>query len=107
VRIRDVMTESATMCGCSRSLGVVCAIFASLGVLALIAQDGCLDGGGRVSDVAWVCVAASGVSVDIWSLVSPLTVGLVALGVGIPVYFGVNALGGRLIAAYGRGQLGR
>jgi hypothetical protein len=95
------MSEDATVCRCNRSLGVISAIFASLAVLALIAQDGCLDGGGRVSDGAWVCEVASGVSVNIWSLVSPFAVGLVALGVGIPVYFGVNAIGGRFIAAYG------
>lgn len=86
---------------CNRSLGVIAGIFASLAVLVLVAEDGCLDGGGRVSDVAWVCEAASGAAVNIWSLVSPFAVGLVALGVGIPVYFGVNALGGRLIAAFG------
>jgi hypothetical protein len=96
------MSENATVCRCNRSVGVICAIFASLAVLALIAQDGCLDGGGRVSDVAWVCELASGISVSIWSLVSPFVVGWVALGVGIPVYFGVNAIGGRFMAAYGR-----
>jgi hypothetical protein len=84
------------MCHCSRSLGVVSAIFAGLAALALIAQDRCLDGGGRVSDVAWVCEAASGVGVSVWSLVSPVAVGLVALAVGIPVYFGVNAMVRRL-----------
>lgn len=87
--------DSATVCRCNRSLGVICAIFASLAVLALIAQDACLDSGGRVSDGAWVCEVASGASVNIWSLVSPLALFLVALGVGIPVYFGVNALGER------------
>jgi len=96
------MLENATMCGCSRSLGVISAIFASLAVLALIAEDGCMDGGGRVSDVAWVCEVASGISVNIWSLVSPFAIGLVVLGIGVPVYLGANAIGGRLIAAYGR-----
>ena len=96
------MLGSATVCHCNRSLGVISAIFASLAVLALIAEDGCLDGGGRVSDVAWVCEVASGASLNIWSLISPFTIGLVALGIGVPVYFGANAIGGRLIAAYGR-----
>jgi hypothetical protein len=96
------MSESAPMCGCNRSMGAISAIFASLGVLALIAQDGCLDGGGRVSDAAWICELASGASVNIWSLVSPFAVGAVALAIGVPVYFGVNAIGGMLIAAYAR-----
>jgi hypothetical protein len=96
------MSKNAIVCGCSRSLGVISAIFASLAVLALIAEDGCLDDGGRVSDVAWVCEVAAGASVSIWSLVSPFAISLVALGVGIPVYLGANAIGGRLIAAYSR-----
>jgi hypothetical protein len=96
------MSESATVCGCRRSLGVISAIAASLAVLALIAEDGCLDGGGRVNDVAWICEVASGASVSIWSLVSPSAIGLVVLAIGIPVYLGTNAIGGRVIAAYGR-----
>lgn len=94
------MSDSTTTCRCNRSLGVISAIFASLAVLALIAENGCLDSGGRVGDAAWVCEAASGASANIWSFVSPFAMGLVALGVGIPLYFGVNALGGRFIAAY-------
>lgn len=89
-------SEGTKACPCNRAPAVVSAIFACLAVLALIAQDRCLDGGGRVSDVAWVCEAASGVGVNIWSLVSPLAMGLVALGIGIPVYFGVNAIVRRL-----------
>lgn len=84
------------MCHCSRAPGAISAIFASLAVLALIAQDGCLEGGGRVSDVAWVCEAASGAGVNVWSLVSPLAMGLVAVGVGIPVYLAVNLVVRRL-----------
>jgi hypothetical protein len=82
---------NATMCRCNRSLGVISAIFASLAALALVAQDRCLDIGGRVSDAAWVCEVASS-SVSIWSLVSPSAIGWVALGVGLPVYFGVNSI---------------
>lgn len=96
------MSENATVCRCHRSLGVISAISASLAVLALIAEDGCWDSGGRVSDVAWDCEVASGASVNIWSLVSPFVIGLVVVGIGIPVYFGANAIGGRFIAAYGR-----
>src|SRR5690606_1397626 len=91
-----VTTEGAVPCGCHRSLGVIGALFASLGALALVAQEGCHDGGGQVSDAAWVCEAASGASVSIWSMLSPVTVAVVALAVGIPAYFGVNALGARL-----------
>lgn len=96
------MSENSTVCRCNRSLGVISAIFASLAVLGFIAENGCLDGGGRVSDVAWVCEVSSGASVSIWSLVSPFAIGLVALGIGVPVYFGANAIGGRFIAAYGK-----
>lgn len=84
-------TTSIT-CRCNRSLGVISAIFASLAVLALIAHDGCVESGGRVSDGAWICEASSGASVSIWTLVSPFAIAVVALGVGIPVYFGVSAL---------------
>ena len=96
------MSDNATVCRCNRSLGVISAVFASLAVLAFIAEDRCLDGGGRVSDVAWICEVASGASVNIWSLVSPFAIGLVALAIGVPVYFGANAIGGRFIAACGR-----
>jgi hypothetical protein len=96
------MSENATVCPCSRSLGVISAIFASLAVLALIAQDGCLDGGGRVSDGAWVCELASGISVSVWSFVSPLLVALVAVGVGLPFYLAVTAIGSRFIGAYAK-----
>jgi hypothetical protein len=94
------MSPETIACRCNRSLGTISAIFASLAVLALIAQDGCLDGGGRVSDVAWVCELASGANANIWTFVSPLAIGFVALGVGVPVYLGVNALGRRLITSY-------
>ena len=88
-----------TGCRCHRSLGAISAVFASLAVLAYLAQDGCLDAGGRVSDAAWVCEAAAGITVGIWSFVSPTMIGLVALVVGIPVYFGVNELARRAAGA--------
>lgn len=94
--------QDATACACHRSVGVVTALFASLAVLALVAQEACLEGGGRTSDAAWVCEVAAGGSVSVWSFVSPGAVALVALGVGIPVYLLANALGGRLLAARGR-----
>lgn len=94
------MSESPR-CRCNRSLGVITGLFASLAVLALIAQDECLDGGGRVSDVAWVCEMAAGSTVSLWTLVSPTMLAGVALGVGIPAYFLANAAGNRFIAALG------
>jgi hypothetical protein len=87
-----LMPETSALCRCNRSLGAISAIFASLAVLALIAHDGCVESGGRVSDVAWICEASSGASVSVWTLVSPFAIAMVALGVGIPVYFGVSSL---------------
>jgi hypothetical protein len=92
------------MCGCTRSLGAICAAFASMAAAAFLAQDRCLDSGGRLSDAAWVCESASGAVVALWSLVSPGAIGLVALAVGLPVYLAVSAIGNRWIAAYGRPQ---
>jgi hypothetical protein len=70
-----------------------------LAVAALLAQDRCLDSGGRLSDVAWICEGASGTVIALWSLISPVAIGLIALAVGLPVYLGVNAIGNRWIAA--------
>lgn len=95
-------STSNAPCRCNRSLGAICALFASLAVLALVAQDACLDAGGRVSEAAWVCETAAGATVSLWSWVSPAVVGWVALGVGVPLYFAVNAIGGRLLARLGR-----
>jgi hypothetical protein len=89
----------APACRCNRSLGAISALFASLAAGALIAQDRCADAGGRMSEVAWACELASGASVSIWTLVSPLAMGIVALAVGVPVYFGANAIGSRVISA--------
>ncbi len=96
------MLRSATMCNCNRSLGAICAVFASLGVAAFLAQDQCLDSGGRLSDAAWVCESASGAVVALWSLISPVAIGVIAVAVGLPVYLGVSAIGSRWIAAYGK-----
>ena len=86
------------LCRCSRSLGAICGLFAALAVGALLAEDRCLDAGGRVSEAGWVCELASGASASLWSSLTPLTVVAVAVAVGVPVYFLVNALGQRLIA---------
>jgi hypothetical protein len=73
-----------------------------MAVAALLAQDRCLDSGGRLSDAAWVCESAAG-TVTLWSLVSPAAIGVVALAVGVPVYLAVSGLGNRWIASQ-RGQ---
>lgn len=89
-------------CGCSRSLAATCAAFASLALAALLAQDRCLDSGGRLNDAAFVCETASGAVVALWSLISPIAVGIIALGVGVPVYLAVRAIGNRWIASRAR-----
>ena len=96
------MLRNATMCGCSRSLGAICAVFAGVAVAAFLAQDHCLDSGGRLSDTAWVCESASGTVISLWSLISPDAIGVIALAVGFPVYLAVSAIGNRWIAAYGK-----
>ena len=90
------------MCPCNRSLAIICGAFASMAVVALLAEDRCLDAGGRVSDLGWVCETASGISSSLWSLVSPWAVGTVVLAVGVPVYFAVSATSRRMIASYGQ-----
>jgi hypothetical protein len=86
--------NAATGCGCKHSLAVICGIFASVGVALLLAEHRCRDSGGRVSDAAWLCEAASGGVSSLWSLVTPGIVALAIL-VGIPVYFAVSALASR------------
>ncbi len=90
-----------TPCGCNRSVAVLAGLFAGLAACVLLAGDSCLDRGGRVSDTAWDCELAAGTSASLWSLVSPVTVAIVVLAVGIPVYFAVNAIGRRFITACG------
>jgi hypothetical protein len=94
-----VTTLSA--CGCNRSVAVLCGLFAGLAACVFLAEDICRDGGGRVSDAAWVCEMASGASASLWSLLSPGVAGLAILAVGIPVYFAVNAAGRRILVACG------
>jgi hypothetical protein len=92
---------SVTPCGCNRSLAVLAGLFASLAGCALLAEDRCLDGGGRVSDALWACDLASGTSASLWSLLPPWTYPLVAISVGVPVFLVVNAIGRRFIVACG------
>lgn len=90
-----------TPCRCNRSLAVLGGLFAALAACAFLAEDACLDRGGRVSDASWACELASGGAVSLWSLLSPSGVALAALAVGVPVAFVVNAIGKRFIVACG------
>jgi hypothetical protein len=80
-------------CGCSHSLAAICGVFAGIAVALFLAGDRCLDGGGRLSDDAWVCEAADAVS-PLWSLVTPGIAVLAALA-AIGVYLAANALSRR------------
>ena len=91
------MRESVA-CRCGHSVAAVCALFASLAAAAFLAEDGCLDAGGRVSDSAWTCELASGAMQSLWSQLTPALVLFVIALVGLPVYFAVDALARRLIA---------
>lgn len=92
---------SLSPCGCNRSLAVLGALFSSLAACVFLAQDSCLDGGGVVSDTAWLCELSSGTSVSLWDLLSPAGAALAFVVVGVPVYFVVNAIGRRFISACG------
>ena len=92
---------SLTPCGCNRSLAVLGGLFASLAACAFLAEDACRDGGGRVSDTAWVCEMAAGASASLWSMLSPFAAGLAFVVVGVPVFLIVNAVGRRFIVACG------
>jgi hypothetical protein len=90
-----------TPCNCNRSLAILGGLFATLAACAFIAEDACLDGGGRVSDAAWACEFASEATVSLWSLLSPAGMAFAALVVGVPVALVVNAVGKRFIVACG------
>jgi hypothetical protein len=92
---------SLTPCGCSRSLAVLGALFASLAACRLAAESACVERGGRVNDAVWACDLASGAGVSLWTLVSPGTLALAIAAVGVPVLVAVNVLGRRFIAACG------
>ena len=93
--------DSGTKCGCNRSFGVICGIFAGIGVALLLAQSRCLDIGGRLSDTAWTCEASPGAVSSLWVLVSPGIVMVAVLG-GVAVYFGVSAFARRWLFKYGK-----
>lgn len=84
------------VCGCTRSVAAVCALFAALATGALLAGKRCVEDGGRVSDATWVCELASGAASSLWSLVSPLDAAI-AIVVGVPVFLAANAGARRLV----------
>lgn len=93
--------ETGTKCGCNHSLAVICGIFAGVAVALFLAEDRCLDAGGRLSDTAWTCELASGAISSLWGWVTPGIITL-AVFVGIPVYFAVTVFARRWIFRYGR-----
>ena len=93
--------ETGTKCGCNHSLALICGAFASMAVALFLAEDRCLEGGGRLSDAAWSCRDASGAVGSLWGLVTPGTAA-VAVVVGIAVYLAASALGRRWLFRYGK-----
>lgn len=93
--------ETGTKCGCSHSLAVICGVFAGIAVALFLAEDRCLDTGGRLSDTAWICQTDPGAIISLWQFVTPGIVAMAVL-VGIPVYFAVAVFGRRWIFRYGR-----
>jgi hypothetical protein len=98
--------ETGTKCGCNHSLAVICGAFAGMAVALFLAEDRCLDAGGRVSGAAWSCQDASGAVGSLWSLVTP-GVAAAAVVVGIAVYLAASALGRRWLFRYGNIAAGK
>lgn len=61
---------------------------------ARLAESSCLNEGGRLSDVPWICERADSM-ISLWSLVSVHTALLSILVVGVPMYLAVTAIGRR------------
>ena len=95
------VTQNLIKCGCNHSLGVICGMFASIAVAAFLAEERCIDSGGRVSDTAWSCETAAGAIESLWALVTPGAAALVIVAIGVPVYLAVVAVGRRWIFAQG------
>lgn len=93
--------ETGAKCGCNHSLAIICGIFSSVAVALFLAEDRCLDAGGRVSDASWSCEVASGAVSSLWGLVTPGIAAVAALA-GIPVYLAVFVLGRRWLFRYGK-----
>jgi presenilin-like A22 family membrane protease len=98
--------ETGARCGCNHSLAVICGVFAGIAVALFLAEDRCLDAGGRVSDTAWSCQPASGAVSSLWGLVTP-GVAAVAILVGIAVYFAASVFGRRWLFRYGNIAAGK
>jgi hypothetical protein len=96
-----VAISEKVVCGCTRSVATVCALFAALATGALLAGKHCVEGGGLVSDATWVCELASGGALSLWSLVSPLDAAIAIVVVGVPVYLVANAGARRLMGMMG------
>jgi hypothetical protein len=96
-----VVMETGTKCGCNHSLAVICGFFTSMAVALFLAEDRCLDSGGKVSDAAWTCESASGAVSLLWGLVTPGILA-VAVFVGILVYIAAAILGRRWLFRYGK-----
>lgn len=98
--------ETGTRCGCNHSLAVICGAFAGIAVALFLAENRCLDSGGRVSDSAWSCQAASGAVGSLWGLVTP-GIATAAVLTGIAVYFAVSVFGRRWLFRYGNIAAGK
>jgi len=94
-------------CGCNHSLAFVCGLFASLAATLLVAQDACLDGGGRLSEASWACEAAGGAIGPLWQFVTPGVIAATLVLVGVPVYFAIAYVGRRWLFRYGDERQGR
>ena len=93
--------ETGAKCGCNHSLAVICGVFAGIAVALFLAGGRCVDAGGRLSDTAWTCEAASGAVGTLWGIVTPgmyVMAGLIA----VCIYFAVSLLGRRWIFKYGK-----
>ncbi len=95
------MEKHQTRCACYRSLAFICGSFAADAVVLLLAEDRCLDAGGRLSDAAWTCESATGAINSLWGLVTADMVAF-AVMVGAPVYFAFSVFGRRWIFRYGK-----
>ena len=93
--------ETRAKCGCNHSLAVICGVFAAIAVALVLAERVCVDSGGKTSDTAWLCEAASGAATSLWAFVTP-GIAAMALLAGVPVYFAVAAAGRRWLFRYGR-----
>ena len=93
--------QTGATCGCKHSLAVICGVFAAIAVALVLAERVCVDSGGKASDTAWLCEAASGAATSLWALVTP-GIAAMALLAGVPVYFAVAAAGRRWLFRYGR-----